>query len=107
MEYSDLAFAVCDTFPELLPGQISSSVPPIVTTLRAITLPCSAYPQARLEAIQDSLAILHEKSKSFSTASMLFEGRLRLQLLSLSVNFLVLTCVRLILTSLIDTQYVE
>lgn len=79
---SDMAFAVCDTFPERFEERIAS-IPSLYSILKAVSMPCSAYPLLKLEALQSSLAILQDKSKSFSAASMLFEGRLRIDLLSL------------------------
>jgi len=79
----DLAFAVCDTFPELFPEMQGRSIPSIYTIIRSITLSTSSYPKGKIEALKTSLGILSKKSKSFSAASILFEGRLRLDLLSL------------------------
>jgi 15-cis-phytoene synthase/lycopene beta-cyclase len=80
---SDLAWAIHDACPDEYGRRSPGAVPPITSIARALVAPFTPNMHMRLDELQKSLAILKDKSKSFYTASMLFEGRLRLDLLAL------------------------
>ncbi|CAG9940667.1 unnamed protein product [Clonostachys rosea f. rosea IK726] len=74
----DKATAVHDAFPELFP-QPSSSVP-MMSLLRARAVPSAHYDMQRIVGIQESVARLQKKSRSFHIASSVFPGRVRIDL---------------------------
>lgn len=81
----DKSLAIHDVFHEhypLGPAQFPSPV----SVIRSMTTPPSAYASSRLSDLQVALSLLKDKSKSFYTASMVFEGKLKLDLLSLCVD---------------------
>ena len=51
--------------------------------VRALLVPTSQYDEARVDGLQDALARLRKKSRSFYLASGVFEGRLRIDLVLL------------------------
>lgn len=77
----DNAFAVLAAFPSLFP-----TIPPLpspVLLVRALLVPTSAYDDDRIEGLQQALARLRAKSRSFYLASGVFQGRLRIDLVLL------------------------
>lgn len=77
----DNAFAILQTFPSLfrtVPG-----LPSPLLLVRALLVPSSAYDDDRIRGLQQALARLRAKSRSFYLASGVFQGRLRIDLVLL------------------------
>ena len=77
----DNAYAILQTFDGLFP-----KVPPLPSPLllvRALLVPTSKYDDNRIEGLQQALARLKAKSRSFYLASGVFQGRLRIDLMLL------------------------
>ena len=81
---SDKSLAIHDLYPDFYPLK-PASFPSPISVMRSMIAPPSTYPPERLEDLRIALSLLEKKSKSFYTASMVFEGRLKLDLLSLYV----------------------
>lgn len=77
----DNALSILHTFPDLFPD------PPVVPSplmlLRALFTPSSKYDEARLLGLQEAVARLQRKSRSFYLASSTFQGEIRSDLLLL------------------------
>lgn len=78
----DKSLAIHDVYPDLYPLR-SSQFPSPVSVMRSILTSPDSYPPNRLSDLKVALSLLKDKSKSFYTASMIFEGKLKLDLLSL------------------------
>lgn len=77
----DNAYAILQTFPILFP-----TVPPLpspILLIQALLVPTSDYDDYRIEGLQQALARLRAKSRSFYLASGVFQGRLRIDLVVL------------------------
>lgn len=77
----DNAFAILAAFPSLF-----STIPPLpspILLVRALLVPTAAYDDDRIEGLQQALARLRAKSRSFYLASGVFQGRLRIDLVLL------------------------
>ena len=77
----DNAYAILQTFDGLFP-----KIPPLPSPLllvRALLVPTSKYDDHRIEGLQQALARLRAKSRSFYLASGVFQGRLRIDLILL------------------------
>ena len=74
----DLAFAVCDAFPEDFPEPADAL--PVMSLLKARFKPRSSYDMERVRGIKEAATRLSKKSRSFSLASSVFPGRLRIDL---------------------------
>ena len=68
-------------FPALFP--IVPELPSPVKLVQAFLVPISKYDESRINGLQDALARLRKKSRSFYLASGVFEGRLRIDLVLL------------------------
>ena len=79
---SDKSLAIHDLYPDVYPLK-PATFPSPISVIRSMITPPSHYPPERLEDLRIALSLLEKKSKSFYTASMVFEGRLKLDLLSL------------------------
>lgn len=77
----DNALAVLQTFPALFPSV--PALPSPILLVKALLIPTSAYDDDRIDGLQQSLARLKEKSRSFYLASGVFRGRLRIDLILL------------------------
>lgn len=77
----DNAYAILQTFPNLFP--MTSEIPSPVMLVRALLIPTSAYDDDRIQGLQQALARLRAKSRSFYLASGVFQGRLRIDLILL------------------------
>ncbi len=77
----DNALAVLQTFPSLFPS--IPSLPSPVLLVRALLTPTSAYDDDRIAGLQQALARLKAKSRSFYLASGVFQGRLRIDMILL------------------------
>ena len=77
----DNAYAILQTFDSLFP--IVPSIPSPILLVRALLAPSSAYDDDRIAGLQQALARLREKSRSFYLASGVFQGRLRIDLILL------------------------
>ncbi|EXJ92521.1 hypothetical protein A1O3_01073 [Capronia epimyces CBS 606.96] len=77
----DNAVAVLDAFPDLFPSVAGTPSP--ASLLQALFLPTSEYDTARIQSLQNALAVLARKSRSFYLASGVFTGRLRIDLILL------------------------
>lgn len=77
----DNALAVLHTFPTRFPSIPSNPSPMLL--VQALLLPSRAYDDDRLEGLQQALARLRAKSRSFYLASGVFQGRLRIDLILL------------------------
>lgn len=77
----DNALCVLYTFPHLFPDP--SPLPSPATLMRAITTPASKYDEDRIIGLQEAVARLKKKSRSFYLASSTFQGQLRMDLLLL------------------------
>lgn len=79
----DNALAILHAFPSLFP-----TVPPLPSPLllvRALLVSSELYDLDRIAGLQEALARLRAKSRSFYLASGFFEGRLRIDLILLYV----------------------
>lgn len=74
----DACFAILDAFPDLFPSQMNNPSP--VTLIKAISMSSGKYDGGRIKGIQDAALILRKKSRSFSMASGVFPGRVRIDL---------------------------
>lgn len=77
----DNAFAILATFPHLFPT--IPTLPSPILLIRALLVPTSAYDDDRIEGLEQALARLRAKSRSFYLASGVFQGRLRIDLVLL------------------------
>ncbi|MCJ1452240.1 hypothetical protein MMC28_002582 [Mycoblastus sanguinarius] len=77
----DNAFAILQTFPSLFPTVPELPLP--ILLVRALLVPTSAYNEGRIGGLQEALARLRNKSRSFYLASGVFQGRLRIDLVLL------------------------
>ena len=77
----DNALAILQLFPTLFP--LPPNLPSPMTLVRALLVPTSQYDEVRVDGLQDALARLRKKSRSFYLASGVFEGRLRIDLVLL------------------------
>ena len=77
----DNALAVLQTFHEKFPT-ISDTPSPIVL-IQALLLPPTSYDESRIEGLAQALQRLKAKSRSFYLASGAFQGRLRIDLITL------------------------
>lgn len=77
----DNASAILAAFPKLFP-----TIPPLpspIILVRALLVPTAVYDDDRIEGLQQALARLRAKSRSFYLASGFFQGRLRIDLVLL------------------------
>ena len=77
----DNAYAILQTFPTLFPTVPLLPSPKLL--VRALLVPASAYDDYRIEGLQQALARLRAKSRSFYLASGVFQARLRIDLVLL------------------------
>ena len=77
----DNALAVLQTFPSLFP--VVPFLPSPILLVRALLTPTSAYDDNRIQGLQQALARLRAKSRSFYLASGVFQGRLRIDMILL------------------------
>ena len=77
----DNALAVLHTFPTQFPS--IPLLPSPILLVQALFFPTSAYNDDRIEGMQQALARLKAKSRSFYLASGVFQGRLRIDLILL------------------------
>lgn len=77
----DDALAILQTFPFLFPSV--PYLPSPVLLVRALLTPTSAYDDDRIAGLQQALARLKAKSRSFFLASGVFQGRLRIDMILL------------------------
>jgi len=77
----DNAHAILQTFPNLFPT--IPKLPSPVLLVRALLVCASAYDDDRIVGLQQALARLRAKSRSFYLASGVFQGRLRTDLVLL------------------------
>ena len=77
----DNALAILQTFPSLFPS--IPYLPSPVLLVRALLTPTKAYNDNRIEGLQQALARLKAKSRSFYLASGVFQGRLRIDMILL------------------------
>ena len=77
----DNAFAILQTFHSLFPT--IPTLPSPTLLVKALLVPTSAYDEDRIDGLQQALARLRFKSRSFYLASGVFQGRLRIDLISL------------------------
>ena len=77
----DNAVAVLNAFPAHFPEV--PTLPSPVLLVRALLFPASAYDEDRIRGLQQSVARLKSRSRSFYLASSTFQGRLRLDLILL------------------------
>ena len=77
----DNAVAIYQTFPDLVtpPGRI----PNPTVLVEALLVPTASYDAARVEALQEAVDRLRNKSRSFYLASSVFTGSLRMDLIHL------------------------
>ncbi|KAH8667593.1 Squalene/phytoene synthase-domain-containing protein [Tricladium varicosporioides] len=77
----DHALAILLTFPQLFP-QVPE-LPSPVLLVKALLMDTAKYDQERVNGIQQAVARLQKKSRSFYLASSTFSGRLRIDLILL------------------------
>lgn len=77
----DNAYAILQTFPNLFPT--IPELPSPVLLVRALLVSTDAYDDDRILGLQQALARLKAKSRSFYLASGVFQGRLRTDLILL------------------------
>ena len=77
----DNALAVLQTFPSLFPS--IPYLPSPVLLVRALLTSTKSYDDDRIEGLQQALARLRAKSRSFYLASGVFQGRLRIDMILL------------------------
>lgn len=80
----DNALAILYIFPSLFPEV--APLPSPFLLIQALLTPSHAYDSDRIVGIQQALARLRAKSRSFYLASSVFEGRLRIDLILLYVH---------------------
>ncbi|KAK6526735.1 hypothetical protein TWF281_009937 [Arthrobotrys megalospora] len=78
----DHTLAVITGFPETFDFAIPSW-PPFFLMARGLSFPVKSYPSRRILNLRDAIVKLQNKSRSFSLASSVFEGRLRIDLVLL------------------------
>lgn len=79
----DMAFAVLEAFPRLFP-KLPALPPPIMLARALLTDPTKCDYQ-RIVGLHEAVARLRNKSRSFYLASLVFSGRLRIDLILLYV----------------------
>lgn len=77
----DNALAVLHAFPALFPSVPTHPSPLLL--VQALLVPPSSYDDDRIAGLQQALACLRAKSRSFYLASGVFQGRLRIDLILL------------------------
>ncbi|KAK5001118.1 hypothetical protein LTR66_000156 [Elasticomyces elasticus] len=77
----DNALAVLYAFPSLFPAVPLRPSPALLVS--SLLVPISAYDDERIQGLQEALARLRKKSRSFYLASGVFQGRLRIDLILL------------------------
>ena len=77
----DNAFAILQTFPNLF--STLPTLPSPLLLVQALLYPINSYDDNRIEGLQQALARLRAKSRSFYLASGVFQGRLRVDLVLL------------------------
>ena len=77
----DNALAILQTFPSLFPSV--PTLPSPILLVYALLTPTNAYDDTRIEGLQQALARLKAKSRSFYLASGVFQGRLRIDMILL------------------------
>jgi len=77
----DNAMAILHTFPSYFPKV--PDLPSPAMLVRALLLPAAAYDASRIEGFKESIDRLAKKSRSFSQASAVFEGRLKCDIILL------------------------
>jgi 15-cis-phytoene synthase / lycopene beta-cyclase len=77
----DNALAVLHTFTPT--SQVVSDLPSPVLLINALLKPASSYDESRIVGLQEAVARLQRKSRSFYLASGTFDGQLRVQLIVL------------------------
>ena len=77
----DNAYAILQTFDYLFPKV--QPLPSPLLLIKALLVPVSQYDDHRIEGLQQALARLRAKSRSFYLASGVFQGRLRVDLILL------------------------
>ncbi len=77
----DNALAILYAFPTLFPS--IPSLPSPILLVQALLTPTCAYDDDRIDGMQQALARLRAKSRSFYLASGVFQGRLRIDLILL------------------------
>jgi len=77
----DNALAILQAFPALFPS--IPSLPSPILLIQALLTPIWTYDDDRIEGMQQALARLRAKSRSFYLASGVFQGRLRIDLVLL------------------------
>lgn len=77
----DNALAILDSFPDAFPE--APTLPSLVLSMKALFHPVSLYDDERTKGLQEAVARLQKKSRSFFLASGAFEGRLRIDLIVL------------------------
>ncbi|KAJ6262054.1 hypothetical protein Dda_2857 [Drechslerella dactyloides] len=75
----DHTLAVLNGFPEIFLTAIPSW-PSIGLLVRGLSIPVKDYPARRILGLRNAVSKLNGKSRSFSLASSVFEGRLRIDL---------------------------
>ncbi|EPS43714.1 hypothetical protein H072_2316 [Dactylellina haptotyla CBS 200.50] len=78
----DHALAVINGFPETFNFEIPSW-PSVFLMISGLSLRVKQYPSKRILDLRDAIVKLQHKSRSFSLASSVFEGRLRIDLVLL------------------------
>lgn len=81
----DNALAIIQTFPHLF--RTVPEIPSPALLVKALMVPTSSYDADRIKGIQQAVSRLQRKSRSFFLASSTFEGRLRIDLILLYVEF--------------------
>lgn len=77
----DNAMAIINTFPYFF--SIAPGMPSPVILIRALLIPAAAYDADRIAGLSQAAERLKSKSRSFYLASGAFEGRLRIDLITL------------------------
>ena len=77
----DNALAILQTFPLIFPKV--HTLPSPLQLVNALLVPVQDYDEHRIEGMQEALARLRKKSRSFYLASGVFHGRLRIDLILL------------------------
>ncbi|KAF3918074.1 hypothetical protein ABW21_db0206340 [Orbilia brochopaga] len=75
----DHTLAVLNANPEIFPSPIPSW-PSLYLLVRGLSIPVEDYPSKRILGLRKAITKLYGKSRSFSLASSVFEGRLRIDL---------------------------
>ena len=77
----DNAVAVYQTFPNTVSSL--SPIPSPLVLLKALLMPTKSYDVHRIDALQEAVDRLRQKSRSFYLASSVFTGPLRIDLIYL------------------------